>query len=97
MCTPSVLEGTPSDADAVRARAVAAGTCRRRTGFGTTYGHICMCAVWTTHDLLRAQNRRKPISESSACIYIPVYIPKPEKKKLKKLLTTAKFSNTQEK
>ena len=56
--------------------------CRRRTGFGTTYVILAvqyeantgpvevtsMGAVWTTHDSLRAPNRRKPIAESSTCV-----------------------------
>ena len=53
-----------------------AGPCRRRTGFGTIYGQSCRPGqiqglqnphvwepLWTTHDSLWAQNRRKPFSE----------------------------------
>ena len=57
------------------------GPCRRRMGFETTYGHFfrpvwgkCRAcrthqhgAVWAMHYSLRAQNPRKPISESSTC------------------------------
>ena len=66
-----------------------AGPCRRRTGFGTTFGQTCrpvwgrcMGAFWTMRDSLRAQNRRKPISESCICatfsdgLYGPVRVKK---------------------
>ena len=58
-----------------------AGPCRRRTGFGTPKASLAdqygantgpveptsMGAFWTTHDSLRAQKSRKPISESCTC------------------------------
>ena len=34
----------------------------------TSMGQISMGAVWITHDSLRAQHRRKLISESSTCL-----------------------------
>ena len=50
-----------------------AGPCRR-PGFEDRYGAntglvepTCMGFFWTTHDSLRAQKRRKPISESCTC------------------------------
>ena len=67
-----------------------AGPCRRRTGFGTTtYGQSCRPVwgkyrayrthmygrLWTTHDSLRAQNLRKPISESCTCSSFSQYGP----------------------
>ena len=76
-----------------------AGPCRRRTGFGTAslaeqYGSntwpiepTSMGALRITHDYLRAQNRRKPISESYTCssfnhgLHGPVRVQKPMKKR----------------
>ena len=76
-----------------------AGPCRRPTGFGTTYGQSCRpvwgkyraCrthiygSFWTTHGSLRADNRRKPISESCTCsssshgLYGPIRVQKSSK------------------
>ena len=51
-----------------------AGPCRPTVSladqYGTNTGHVeptSMGGIWTTHDSLWAQNRRKPVSESSTC------------------------------
>ena len=70
---PRVSEGVPSDA--VRARADAVRALEQPTAsladqYVTNTGPLeptSMGAVWTSSDTLRAQNRRKPISESCTC------------------------------
>ena len=84
--TQRVSEGAPSDA--VRARADSVRALEQpipslADKYGANKGPVeptNMGTIWTTHDSLRAQNRRKPISERSTCssfthgLYGPIWV-----------------------
>ena len=91
-CTPRVSE-CALRMHWVRARADALRALEQPTAslvyqYGANTGPVkptCMGVFWTTHDSLRAQNCRKPTSESCTCssyshgLYDPVRVQKPSK------------------
>ena len=67
-CTPWVLDAVRAHADAVRALEQPTASLADRYGANTGLVEPTRMGVfWTTHDSLRAQNRRKSISESCRC------------------------------